>query len=151
MDFYDPPVTTCRFSGKFICHTVTFIPSTYTIVRHHYPQYRCTNCEPETKDEAGLITSPSISLLHGTICDPSLLAHIVTDKMHYGLPLYREEKKLQLAGGQFISRQAQSSWMMYVAKYLDGLSLALERALHNCHLWNIDKTGVQILNIPWKA
>ncbi|MDD4220670.1 MAG: IS66 family transposase, partial [Sphaerochaetaceae bacterium] len=136
--------------GEFTQDAVTFVPATYMIVRHHYPQYRCSNCEPETKDEEGLITAPATSLLNGTICDPSLLAQIVTDKMHYGLPLYRQEKKLQLGGGQFISRQAQSSWMMYVARNLEGLSLALERALHKCHLWNMDETGVQILNIPGK-
>jgi transposase len=136
--------------SEFTQDTVTQIPSTFMIVRHHYPQYRCTHCEPDTKDEEGLITSPSTSLLHGTICDPSLLAQIVTDKMHYGLPLYRQEKKLQLGDGQYISRQAQSSWMMYVARNLEGLSLALERSLQKCHLWNIDETGVKVLEIPGK-
>jgi transposase len=136
--------------GEFTQDTVTFVPATYMIVRHHLPQYKCTNCEPENMDEEGLITSPSASLLNGTICDPSLLAQIVTDKMHYGLPLYRQEKKLQLGDGQFISRQAQSSWMMYVAKNLEGLSLAMERELHKCQLWNMDETGVQVLTIPGK-
>jgi transposase len=136
--------------GEFTQDTVTFIPATYMIVRHHYPQYRCTNCEPETKEEEGLITAPSTSLLSGTICDPSLLAQIVTDKMHYGLPLYRQEKKLTLDGDQFISRQAQSSWMMYVARKLEGLSLALERELQKCVLHNMDETGLQILTIPGK-
>lgn len=136
--------------SEFTQDTITFIPATHIIVRHHYPQYKCSNCEPDTKDEEGLITSPSTSLLHGTICDPSLLAQIVTDKMYYGLPLYRQEKKLQLGDGQFISRQAQSSWMMYVARNLEGLSLALERGLRKCALWNMDETGIQILNIPGK-
>jgi len=136
--------------SEFTQDTVTFIPATSVIVRHHYPQYRCTHCEPETKEEEGLITAPSTSLLSGTICDPSLLAQIVTDKMHYGLPLYRQEKKLTLDGDQFISRQAQSSWMMYVARKLEGLSLALERELQKCVLHNMDETGVQILTIPGK-
>ena len=136
--------------GEFTQDAVTFVPATYMIVRHHYPQYRCSNCEPETNDEEGLITSPSTSLLSGTICDPSLLAQIVTDKMHFGLPLYRQEKKLILDGEQFISRQAQSSWMMYVAKKLEGLSSALERELRKCALWNIDETGVKILKLPGK-
>jgi len=136
--------------GEFTQDAVTFVPATHIIVRHHYPQYKCSNCEPDTKDEEGLITSPSTSLLHGTICDPSLLAQIVTDKMHYGLPLYRQEKKLQLGDGQFISRQAQSSWMMYVARNLEGLSLALERSLNKCHLWQMDETGVKIIEIPGK-
>ena len=135
-------------AGEFIQDTVAFVPATYMIVRHHLPQLRCTNCEPDNGDEEGLITSPSASLLNGTICDPSLLAQIVTDKMHYGLPLYRQEKKLQLSDGQFISRQAQSSWMMYVARNLEGLSLALERELHKCKLWNMDETGVQVLKVP---
>jgi len=134
--------------GELTQDTVTFSPSTYVIVRHHYPQYRCMNCEPETIDEEGLITAPSASLLKGTICDPSLLAQIVTDKMHYGLPLYRQEKKLRLDGGQYISRQAQSAWMMYVSRNLKGLSLALERELQRCALWNMDETGVRILKIP---
>lgn len=63
--------------GEFTQDAVTFVPATYMIVRHHYPQYRCSNCEPETKDEEGLITAPATSLLNGTICDPSLLAQIV--------------------------------------------------------------------------
>ena len=136
--------------GEWTQDTVAFSPATYMIVRHHYPQYRCMNCEPESPEEKGLISAPSTSLLTGTICDPSLLAQIVTDKMHYGLPLYRQEKKLRLAGEQYISRQAQSAWMMYVSRKLTGISLALERELRRCALWNMDETGVQILKIPGK-
>jgi transposase len=40
--------------------------------------------------------------------------------------------------------------MMYVARNLSGLSSALERALQQCVMHNIDETGVQILNIPGK-
>jgi len=37
-----------------------------------------------------------------------------------------------------------------LTKNLKGLSLALERSLQKCSLWNMDETGVQILKLPGK-
>jgi len=130
--------------SDFVQESITFIPSSYVVVRHHYPQYRCTNCAPD-EGEYEKQTPCSKNLLEQTICDPSLLATIIDEKMRFGLPLYRLEQRFKLDNGCFISRQTASSWMMYAFKQLNGLKEAFERALRKNIMWNIDETGLKIV------
>ena len=77
--------------GEFTRDTLAVIPATKVIVRHHYPQFRCSNCLGEENEEQ-LVTVSDDSLLSGTICDSSLWATVVVDKMQYSL-LYRQEQR----------------------------------------------------------
>ncbi|MBK5201911.1 MAG: transposase [Spirochaetaceae bacterium] len=87
------------------------------------------------------------NLLTGTICEPSLLAHIIVHKMQFGLPLYlyRLEQKLVFPDNQNISRQLMSAWSITTYNKLKGLEAAFERALYKSTMWNIDETS--LLNI----
>jgi len=124
--------------------SITFIPSSYVIVRHHYPQYRCTVCAPDT-GEYKKQTIYSQNILEKTICDPSLLATIIDEKMRFGLPLYRLEQRFKLDNGCCISRKTASAWMMFAFRQLTGLIDAMERALRKSIHWNMDETGLKIV------
>ena len=69
---------------------------TKVVVRHLYPQYRCANCLGEEGESQTLTVGEDASLVKGTVCEPSLFASIVTDKMAYGLPLYRQQQRFSL-------------------------------------------------------
>jgi transposase len=134
-------------SGSFVREAIAVIPSSKVVVRHVYPQYQCSSCQGEEGEERTItITEEDTSLLKGTICEPSLLATIVTDKMQYGLPLYRQEQRFSSLGIN-LSRQAMSGWMMAVASSLKPLKEALERSVRKYPLWNVDETPLQVLRI----
>ena len=139
--------STMRPSGEFVRDTLSLVPASTVIVRHHYPRFECPNCLPEPGQSAKTVVRNDNSVLAGTVCDPSLLATIVTDKMQFGLPLYRQEQKL-LQEQRGLSRQAMSGWMMLAGKALENLGSALERALYSYPLWNIDETGLRVLSVP---
>lgn len=145
------PVCGCESTmvecGEFVRDTLSVIPASKVIVRHHYPRFECANCLPEPGQSAKVVVCNDGSVLAGTVCDPSLLATIVTDKMQFGLPLYRQEQKL-IQEQRGLSRQAMSGWMMLAGGALENLGKALERALHSYPLWNVDETGIRILSVP---
>ncbi len=139
--------TTMRQCGEFVRDTLSVIPASEVIVRHHYPKFECANCLPEPGQSAKVVVCNDNSVLAGTVCDPSLLATIVTDKMQFGLPLYRQEQKL-LQEQRGLSRQAMSGWMMLAGGALENLGKALDRAMYSYALWNVDETGLRVLDVP---
>jgi len=145
------PVCSCESTmsrcGEFVRDTLSVIPASKVIVRHHYPRFECANCLPEPGQSAKAVVCNDNSVLTGTVCDPSLLATIVTDKMQFGLPLYRQEQKL-LQDQRGLSRQAMSGWMMLAGGALEPLGRALDRAMHSYPLWNVDETGLRVLSVP---
>lgn len=80
---------------------------------------------------------------------PSLLAQIISSKMHYGLPLYRQEQLFNQAGIE-LSRQTTSRWLISCAEKLKPL-LALMKAelLKQPVLW-ADETTVNVLDVEKK-
>ena len=133
--------------GEFVRDTLAVIPASNVVVRHRYPQYACSQCLGDEGDVQTVTVGTGSSVLGGTVCDPALLATIVTDKMQFGLPLYRQEQKLPVPGGA-LSRQAMSGWMMLAGTALEPLGRALERSLRLYPLWNVDETGLRVLNVP---
>lgn len=131
--------------GEFVEDKVTFVPARYVVVRHHRKQQRCLNCLPMEGTNPIVTAGMDSNLLTGTICEPSLLAHIIVHKMQFGLPLYRLEQKLIFPDKQKISRQLMSAWSITAYSKLKGLEAAFERALNKATMWNIDETT--LLNI----
>ena len=145
------PVCGCgsamRLCGEFVRDALAMVPARKLIVRHHYPQYACPACLPDPGEPVRTTVVDQGDVLGGTICDPSLLATIVTDKMQFGLPLYRQEQRFPAGDGR-ITRQAMSAWFMLAGRALAPLGEALERLAHTYPLWNCDETGVRVLRVP---
>lgn len=131
--------------GEFVEDKVTFVPARYVVVRHHRKQQRCLNCLPLEGTNPIVTADMDNNLLTGTICEPSLLAHIIVHKMQFGLPLYRLEQKLIFPDKQKLSRQLMSAWSITTYNKLKGLEAAFERNLNKATMWNIDETT--LLNI----
>lgn len=134
-------------SGYFTRDAIAVIPASKAIVRHSTAQYKCPCClGDEGESQTLTVTEEDPSLLKGTICEPSLLATVVADKMAHGLPLYRQESRFKSMGVE-LSRQVMSGWMMSVASSLKPLRAALERSVREYPLWNVDETALQVLRI----
>ena len=150
--YHDVEETTCEECdaklteiGEFVEEKVTFVPARYVVVRHHRKQQRCLNCLPDEGTNKIVTASMDKNLLTGTICEPSLLAHIIVHKMQFGLPLYRLEQKLVFPNKQKISRQLMSAWSIATYNKLKGLERAFERSIRKACMINIDETT--LLNI----
>ena len=150
--YHDVEKSNCEFCnaelteiGEFIEEKITFVPARYVVVRHHRKQQRCLNCLPLEGTNKIITASMDNNLLTGTICEPSLLAHIIVHKMQFGLPLYRLEQKLVFPNKQNISRQLMSAWSITTYNKLKGLEAAFERAILKACMLNIDETT--LLNI----
>ncbi|MDD3059237.1 MAG: IS66 family transposase [Candidatus Pacebacteria bacterium] len=139
--------STMHACGEYVMDTLAEIPASRIIIHHIHTQFECPNCLPEPGEAKIVTANDEGTLLGGTICDPTLLATIVTDKMQFGLPLYRQEQKL-VAEQRGISRQAMSGWMMLVGRALQPLGRAMERSLLSYPLWNADETGLRVLKVP---
>lgn len=134
-------------AGELVTSRIASIPACKVIVRHHYPQFSCPACLPDPGEAVKTTIADGGDVLAGTICEPALLATVVTDKMQSGLPLYRQEQRIPAGEGR-ISRQAMSAWMMLAGKALEPLGKALERQLLTYAQWNVDETGVRVLRVP---
>lgn len=124
----------------------TFSRVSYTVVvRRHVKQFSCTKCTPE-KDGGRLVETPSTgNMLDGTICDPSLLANIITNKYQMGLPLYRQQMLFDDVG---LSRHTMSSWLMKVGdRLMDNMAPLLEDEVYKHPLVNMDETPLKVLDL----
>jgi len=111
---------TMEKSGEFVRETIAVIPAAMVVVRHHHPRYSCPACLGEPAERRSVTVGEDASVLVGTVCDPTLLATVVVDKMRYGLPLYRQEQRMAQLGMD-VSRQAMSGWMMLAGSALEPL------------------------------
>lgn len=81
-----------------------------------------------------------------SMATPSLLAQIISSKMHYGLPLYRQESLFNEAGIE-LSRQTMSRWLITCAEKLQPLlALMKTELLKQPVLW-ADETTVNVLDV----
>jgi transposase len=122
--------------------------TSYSIVETRVPQFRCPSCEPDEGDGDRItVTPPTGNMLEGCVCDPLLLANIISNKMALGLPLYRQEQMF-LPGGGGLTRSTMSAWIMRVGRVLArNLLPAMERRLSRYPMLNVDETTLKVLDL----
>ena len=152
VDIYDDsPVPVCgrcssvmKEAGEKIYESFTRIERT-VLVRKHVKQYVCPSCEPDEGEGRKLVTPVTDNMLDGTVCDPTLLASIGTDKFAFAQPLYRQAKGFEDVG---LSRFTMSSWLMNVGTRLEqNMAPCLEKVIYSHPLVNVDETPVQVLGL----
>lgn len=117
----------------------------YTIVRRIYDVYECPVCEGSSGKSR--VSYPGGNIMADTVCDPLLLADIVTSKMANGLPLYRQAEIFR-RDGMDISYQTISSWMMRSGSLLlDNLKPVLEEEVFSYPLVNADETTIKVVGL----
>ncbi|EOE2072133.1 IS66-like element ISAba24 family transposase, partial [Acinetobacter baumannii] len=149
-DIDDKTCTCCGHAlhqmGEEVSEQLEFVPAQIRVLRNVRLKYSCRQCETNgTKVEIKIADVPP-AVIPKSMATPSLLAQIISSKMHYGLPLYRQEQLFNQAGIE-LSRQTMSRWLISCAEKLKPL-LALMKAelLKQPVLW-ADETTVNVLDV----
>ena len=122
-----------------------YIPASATVVEHATHVYACRACDKTAETTPIIRAASPRPILTGSLCSASLLAHIVSDKYLYHLPLYRQEAAFA-ADGLTLSRQTLSNWVVRASE--DYLFLIMEKMRERLVASNVllaDETGLQVL------
>jgi len=149
-DIADKTCTCCGHAlhrmGEEISEQIEFIPAQIRVIKNIRPKYSCRTCETQGTEVAIQIAEVPPSIIPKSMATPSLLAQIISSKMHYGLPLYRQEKMFSEAGIE-LSRQTMSRWLITCADKLKPLlALMKTKLLQQPVLW-ADETTVNVLDV----
>jgi len=132
--------------GEEVSEQVEFIPAQIRVIKHVRPKYSCRACEREGTQVSIQIADVPDTIIPKSMATPSLLAQIVSNKMHYGLPLYRQEKMFAEAGIE-LSRQTMSRWLITCADKLQSLMLLMKAELLKQPVLWADETTLDVLNV----
>ena len=132
--------------GEEVSEQIEFIPAQIRVLKNIRPKYSCRACETNGTEVTIQIADVPPAIIPKSMATPSLLAQIISSKMHYGLPLYRQEKMFAQAGIE-LSRQTMSRWLITSADKLEPLlALMKDTLLQQPVLW-ADETTVNVLNV----
>ncbi len=95
--------------------------------------------------QAPVIAPLAARLLEGSILSPSLLAHIITRKFCYHLPLYRQETMFLNEHRVALHRQTLCRWMWIGAHWLRLIYDEIRRAVWMGGYVQLDETPVEYL------
>lgn len=132
--------------GEEVSEQVEFIPAEIRVIKHIRPKYSCRACEREGTQVSIQIADVTDSIIPKSMATPSLLAQIISNKMHYGLPLYRQEKMFAEAGIE-LSRQTMSRWLITCADKLQSLMLLMKAELLKQPVLWADETTLDVLEV----
>ena len=123
---------------------VQFIPATVKIIDFYRESFQCLECR---KQEHFSIEKPAMPqpVLTKSIASPSSIAHVITQKYQFAMPLYRQEQEWKAIGialpratlANWVIRAAQD-WLMQLVDRMHQL-LLLQPIIH------ADETPVQVL------
>lgn len=153
VDIYDDStVSTCPRCGsemvecgEKVYESVSRVNYTI-IVRKHVKQFTCPYCVPDSKEEGRItVTAKTGNMLDGTICDPTLLASIITNKFKQGLPLYRQQA---IYSDIALSRKTMSAWIMNTGERLrKNMDSLLLEEIYSYPLVNMDETVLKVIGL----
>lgn len=120
------------------------IPEKIYVLVHVHKKYACSHCEETIKTA----TKPKQPIPQ-SIAAPGLLAHVLTRKFQFHLPLYRQEQLLQSIGVD-IPRATLSHWVIQCGRLLQPLVNLLEDEIRGYDVAYSDESTVQVLKEPDK-
>ena len=121
-----------------------FIPAQVKVIEHVRPKYGCRHCEQQGTEVRIKIAPVPKSPIPKSMATASLLAHVITSKYQYALPLYRQEQMFR----QFdidLNRKTLAQWMMRCGDLLEPLYLRLKAELLKQSVIQADETPVQVI------
>ena len=123
---------------------VQFIPATVKVIDFYRESFQCLECR---KQEHFSIEKPVMPqpVLAKSIASPSSIAHVITQKYQFAMPLYRQEQEWK-AIGLALPRATMANWVIRAAQ--DWMVPLVER-MHQLLLLqpiiHADETPVQVL------
>jgi transposase len=142
-----PEKTTCpccngpmHVIGEERSERLDVIPAKYQVIVTHRPKYACRACEGtvvQEKAEARLIESG--------IPTEAMVAHVLTAKYGWHLPLYRQAQMLK-AQGLDIDRSTLAYWVGTAAAEIKPVYLRLVEKVLEAPKLAVDETPVKVLD-----
>jgi transposase len=124
-----------------------FIPARIKRIEHVRHVYGCRECE-RCAEQATIVTAPAPQPpIPRSYASANLLAHIITAKFVYGLPLYRLESQFELLGVS-LPRSMSSQWLIRSAGLFECIYGRLQQHLRRRSVLHADETTVQVLREP---
>ncbi|MCP4487015.1 MAG: IS66 family transposase [Gammaproteobacteria bacterium] len=88
-----------------------FIQTIIKVIEHIRPKYSCRHCEQQGTSVDIKIAPTPPTPIPKSFATASLLAHIITSKYQYALPLYRQESLFKQYGIE-LNRKTMAQWMI---------------------------------------
>ncbi|WP_196592889.1 IS66 family transposase [Pectinatus sottacetonis] len=124
---------------------VQFIPSQVKVIDFYRASFQCLECR---KQEHFSIEKPVMPqpVLAKSIASPSSVAHVITQKYQFSMPLYRQEQEWK-AIGLALPRATLANWVIRAAEdWLMPLVDRMHSLLLEKPIIHADETPVQVLH-----
>jgi transposase len=120
--------------------TLEFKPAEFYLIEHRREVLACKKCQE------GVVTAPPAPKpIEGGRPGPGLLAHIITAKLHDGLPLYRQSEIFKRSNIE-ISDSTLGGWFAAAAELAEPLWRQARRQTLMAYLLSLDDTGMPVLD-----
>jgi transposase len=125
--------------GEVKTEQLDIVPAKIYVIEHIEKKYACKHCE-ECVRQAKKPLQP----IPKSIASAGLLAHVLTSKFLYHLPLYRQEQQFQRMGVD-LARNTLSLWVIRAAALLEPLEKLMLDEIINYDIAYSDESRVQVL------
>ncbi len=130
--------------GEEKSEQLEYIPASLKVIETLRPKYACRQCEKNNSTTPIIIAPVPASPIPKSMATPSLLAHIISNKYQFALPLYRQEMVFQQLNID-LNRKTLSNWMMRSAAVLESLLLRLKTKQLAQQVLHADETPVIVI------
>lgn len=135
-----------RHIGKsYVREEVVFVPATMYKKVYYQHAYECPTCKSDGEDMIKKAPVPKQPITH-SLASPSVLAHLLHQKVEMSLPFYRQEKEW-LNYGLDVSRRTLANWFITgTEKWLEPVWHRLKEHLLKEELLHADETYYKVLS-----
>src|SRR5262249_47446150 len=144
MDLDDKTCPCCggalHLIGEEIAERLDVIPAQYRVMVTRRPKYACRTCTD------GVVQAPAPErLIKGGLPTEAMVAHVVTGKYAWHLPLYRQAQMLASQGIE-IDRSTLACWVGFAAAELAPLVQRMREILLGSAKIAVDETPAPVLD-----
>ena len=133
-----------EMATETVSKSLMFRPASYYILETKRRVYKCPVCQKNNDRFIRKQESPAVLLPHSVV-SPSLLAHVITQKFVYSMPLYRQEQQMIDAGIPIV-RKVLSDWCQKVfSNQLENFCELLRQELFKYGHIHADETPVEVI------
>ena len=97
--------------GTEVVNKLKIVPAQTIVEQHVYYTYACRNCNKEDIETPVVKAPREKNIIPGSFATPEAIAHIMTQKLVMGSPLYRQEQEIKRKRIN-LSRQTMSNWIL---------------------------------------
>ena len=132
---------------KHVRTEVERIPAQVRVIDYYQMVYKCPECEKNDTPKMVSAPVPQPVLQHSMV-SASAAAHVLLQKYHFAMPLYRQEAEWAELGLK-IPRATLANWVICLSRdYLMPLTELLRKDLLTQASIHVDETPVQVLKEP---